>query len=291
VTRPTPDQLALLTPTERLSFAWCELVNGVPAFKAAAHAFLRHVGANWVHPCTKNLLHVEGLAGLRALRPPAGVLLVANHRSFFDMYVLSMILFRETDLLGRIYFPVRAEFFYDHPAGLVVNGLMSGWSMYPPVVRQPTRNDFNDFTMGRIAELLAQRGTLIGFHPEGTRNKTDDPYTLLPAYPGVGQLIHRARPTVIPAFILGMGNRLVRQIRANFDGTGRRIIIVFGAPLDLAGFLSQAPRLRTYVELARFVRAELMRLGERERALRADLEPGLPPLGPEPRAEAVSRAG
>ena len=289
--RPTPDQVALLHPTERLSFAWCDLVNGVPALKAAAHSFLRHVGAGWVYPCCKNLLHIEGLEHVRALRPPAGVLLVANHRSFFDMYVLSMILFRETDLLGRIYFPVRAEFFYDHPAGLVVNGLMSGWSMYPPVLRQPARNDFNDYTMARIVELLAQPGTLVGFHPEGTRNKTDDPYTLLPAYPGVGQLIHAARPTVVPAFVLGMGNQVVRQIRSNFDGTGRRIIVVFGPPLDLDRFLAQAPRLRTYFELARFVRAEITRLGERERALRAELEPDLPSLGPTPEAAAAGLAG
>jgi 1-acyl-sn-glycerol-3-phosphate acyltransferase len=265
---------------ERLSFAWCDLVNGAGPLKRASHWFLRHVGVGWVHPCTRNLVVLDGLERLRGLRPPRGVLLVANHRSFFDMYVLSMILFRHTDLPGRLYFPVRAEFFYDRPLGLAVNGLMSAWSMYPPVLRQPERGRFNDYALARVAELLQEPGTLVGFHPEGTRNKTDDPYTLLPAYPGVGQLIHRAGPTVVPAFILGMGNDLKSQIRGNFDGTGRRIIAVFGAPLDLEEHLRAPARLRTAMAIARAVRAAITRLGERERALRAELEPKLPPLGP-----------
>jgi 1-acyl-sn-glycerol-3-phosphate acyltransferase len=280
VLRPDASQLGLLQPVERLTFAWCDLVNGVPWLKGAAHRFLRHVGVGWVHPCTRNLLALDGVERLRDLRPPRGLLLVANHRSFFDMYVLSMLLFRHTELPGRLYFPVRAEFFYDRPLGLAVNGLMSAWSMYPPVLRQPERSRFNDFTMGRLCELLQEPGTIVGFHPEGTRNQTDDPYTLLPAYPGVGQLIHRARPTVVPAFILGLGNDLVRQVRGNFDGTGRRIIVVFGAPLDLAAHLAAPARLRTAMAIARDVRAAITRLGERERALRAELEPDLPPLGP-----------
>jgi 1-acyl-sn-glycerol-3-phosphate acyltransferase len=280
VLRPDASQLGLLTPLERVSFAWCDLVNGVPLLKRAAHRFLRHVGVRWVHPCTRNLLALDGLEQLQGLRPPRGVLLVANHRSFFDMYVLSMLLFRHTGLTGRLYFPVRAEFFYDHALGLTVNGLMSAWSMYPPVLRQPERSHFNDYSTARLCELLQEPGTLVGFHPEGTRNKTDDPYTLLPAYPGVGQLIHRARPTVVPAFVLGLGNDFVRQIRGNFDGTGRRIIVVFGAPLDLGAHLAAPARLRTAMAIARDVRAAITQLGERERALRAELEPDLPPLGP-----------
>jgi 1-acyl-sn-glycerol-3-phosphate acyltransferase len=272
VTAPTPRQLDLLTTPERLSFAWCDLVNRTPLLKRLSHEFLRRVGTGWVHPCTKHLLVVDGIEAVRDLRPPGGTLLVANHRSFFDMYVLSMLLFRHTALMERICFPVRSEFFYDSLGGVVVNGLMSAFSMYPPVLRQPERSDFNGFTTARLVELLRAPGTLVGFHPEGTRNKTADPYTLLPAYPGVGQLIHHARPTVLPAFVLGLTNDFVRQVRSNFDGTGRKIIVTFGAPLDLERFYAMPARLRTYMELAKHVRRVLMELGQRERALRAAIE-------------------
>ena len=112
----------------------------------------------------------------------------------------------------------------------------------------------------------------MGFHPEGTRNKTDDPYTLLPAQPGVGQLIHQARPTVVPIFVHGMTNHLVRQIKSNFDGTGRKILVVIGEPVDLERFYALPPRLRTYMDLAKHIREVLTALGARERALRAEIE-------------------
>src|SRR5579884_1912339 len=150
---------------------------------------------------------------------------------------------------------------------------MSAWSMYPPVLRQPERNEFNKYTMSRVAELLSQPGSLVGFHPEGTRNKTDDPYTLLPAQPGVGQLIMAARPLVVPVFIHGMGNKLYRQIKSNFDQTGRKIIMCFGPPMDLEKHYAMTPRLRTYMDVAKHVREVITQLGAREREIRAQYEP------------------
>jgi len=282
VVAPTPQQLALLTRRERFAFRFCDLINRDGGWlKRASHWFLRHVGVAWVDFCTRHLVVPDGLETMRALRPPRGLLIVANHRSFFDMYLISLVLLKHTELLQRIYFPVRTEFFYQTLSGLFVNGIMSAWSMYPPVLRQPERNEFNKYTMARVNELLEQPGNVIGFHPEGTRNKTDDPYTLLPAQPGVGQIIMAARPTVLPIFLLGMGNRVGRQIKSNFDRTGRKIIIVFGAPMDLERYYAEPARLRTYMEVAKHVRAVLMELGQRERALRAQLE-GTPPPDAKP---------
>ena len=51
-------------------------------------------------------------------------------------------------------------------------------------------------------------------HPEGTRGKGPDPYEFLPAQPGVGKLALVAQPIVIPAFILGLGNNIVEDIRS-----------------------------------------------------------------------------
>mgnify|MGYP001480307136 CR=1 FL=1 len=41
---------------------------------------------------------------------------------------------------------------------------------------------------GNVAALPDQPGTVVGLHPEGTRGKGPDPYTFLPAQPGVGKL-------------------------------------------------------------------------------------------------------
>src|SRR2546429_6871258 len=39
------------------------------------------------------------------------------------------------------------------------------------------------------------------FRSEGTRNKSDDPYSFLRPQPGVGKLIKDANPQVVPIFI------------------------------------------------------------------------------------------
>jgi 1-acyl-sn-glycerol-3-phosphate acyltransferase len=280
---PTSEQRRLMTWWERVNFRFCDWINRDDRWrKRASNWFLRTFGLAWVWPSIRHLVHVDGLPRLQTLHPPKGLLLVSNHRSFFDMYVISCILYRKVPHLPqRIYFPVRSEFFYTSPLGWLVNGMMSAWSMYPPVLRQPERAEFNRYTMSRVADLLQQKGSVVGFHPEGTRNKTDDPYTLLPAQPGVGQLIISARPTVLPIFVHGMGNRLYRQIKSNFDRTGRKIIICVGEPMDLESFYAQTPRLRVYMDLAKHVREVLTALGQRERTLRAELEAGpVPPASP-----------
>ena len=107
---------------------------------------------------------------------------------------------------------------------------------------------------------------MIGFHPEGTRNKSDDPYSFLPAQPGVGKLILAARPQVIPVFIAGLCNDLPRQIARNWNREDV-IRIHFGEMLDLSPYLEKADRLRTHKEIADAVVAKIAELGEKDRAL------------------------
>jgi 1-acyl-sn-glycerol-3-phosphate acyltransferase len=276
--RPTPEQLATLTRFEKRAFAIADTVNRNPSLKRAAHAFLKTVGAGWVHVCTKNLLHVQGMEHLTTLDPNRGVVVVANHRSFFDLYVMASVLLRNTDWVDGMYFPVRGDYFYERPDGIFVNMIMSMWAMYPPVMRRPEARQFNEYTVDLMAELLQHRGTVVGMHPEGTRNKTDDPYTLLPAQPGIGQMVHRAKPIVLPVFILGLGNDLPKQVKGNFTGEGEPITLQFGAPVDLDKELSEPARLRTYMKIAHKLRDTLTGLGEKERDWRA--RAGMPYLGP-----------
>lgn len=284
--RPTSEQIALLEGFEKTAFAWCDAWNRFEPLKRAGHAFLRTFGAGWVHVCTRNILHVYGLENLTTLRPERGVMIAANHRSFFDLYVITSVLLRKTDWVKRMYFPVRANYWYERPDAILANGIMSAWAMYPPVLRQGEKRAFNQYVVDYLTAAVDRPGTVVGVHPEGTRNKSDDPYTLLPAQPGIGQIIRAARPVVLPAFILGLGNDLPKQVKGNFDGRGEPITIVFGKPLDLQRFFDQPMKLRTYMNVSNFLRDELTKLGAEERAIRA--REGFPDKSPATSAHAVA---
>ena len=270
-TAPTSEQLGQLTPFERRAFLLADFMNSRDLPKEAAQLYLRTFGAGWVYYCSRNLTHIIGLARLNRLRPPRGLLLASNHRSFFDQYFIACWLFRTTRLLERIYFPVRADFWYERPLGVAVSVVMSALCMYPPVFRQASKRGFNNFSLGRLVELLQQPGTVVGVHPEGTRNKGPDPYQLLRAQPGIGKMILGARPTVLPVFINGLTNDFVKQVRINFDGTGEPVIMVVGEPLDLEAFYAGPNRLRTQKEVADFVLGEIGKLGRIERDYRQRL--------------------
>ncbi len=276
--RPTPEQLANLGRFERVAFEIADQVNRNPALKTASHAFLASIGRTWVRVCTEKLLHVRGDEILRELDPDRGVFLVSNHRSFFDFYVIASVLLRNAPWVSRLYFPVRSSFFYEQPLGVAVNAVMSAMAMYPPVMREGPKRAFNQYTVDVISELVRERGTVVGFHPEGTRGKGENPYELLPANVGAGSIVHQARPIVIPVFTLGLINNFPKQIKSNFDGTGEPITMVFGKPVDLDSFYEMPGRLRTYKALAEHLRDVLTELGQQERAMREEL--GLPRLAP-----------
>jgi 1-acyl-sn-glycerol-3-phosphate acyltransferase len=233
---------------------------------------LRTFGVSWVYYCSRNLTHIIGLDNIKTLRPPRGLLLASNHRSFFDQYFISCWLFKTTDLLRRVYFPVRSQFFYERPLGLAVSLVMSALCMYPPVFRDSSKRDFNNYSVKRIVQLLKEQGTVVGVHPEGTRNKGDDPYTLLRAQPGIGKLILDAQPMVVPIFINGLGNNFVQQVKDNFNGSGTPVVMIVGEPLDLSSFFAGPNRLRTQMAVADHVVEEIGKLGPLERAYRRRLE-------------------
>jgi 1-acyl-sn-glycerol-3-phosphate acyltransferase len=282
---PTPEQRKLLRGFERVAFEIADAVNRRSVLKRAAQTFLELVAKSWIHWCTRNLLHLEGEAHLQALTPDRGVFVVCNHRSFFDLYLMSSILFRKTRWVRKLFFPVRSTFFYEGPLGVVVNGAMAAWSMYPPVLRDRDRKAFNTFTVACTVDLLQEAGTVVGYHPEGTRKRVGDPYELLPAATGTGEIIHRARPIVLPVFTLGMTNDLPRQIAGNFTGKGDPITMRFGPPLDLSRFDDRTPGPELYREIADAVREAIMALGREDRAWRQ--AHGLPDLHAPERVPAV----
>ena len=182
------------------------------------------------------------------------------------MYAVSSVLFRRTSWAKTLYFPVRSRFFYESPLGMLVNMLMGWWSMYPPIFAENEKRVFDKYSVRRLAQLCHEgRGHVVGFHPEGTRNFSSDPYSYLRAQPGVGKLIKDSAPQVIPVFIAGLGNQLLRQVFSNWTG-GEQIRIRFGAPLELTSFLEKKDHVRTYKEISEFVMSKIAELGEEDRA-------------------------
>jgi 1-acyl-sn-glycerol-3-phosphate acyltransferase len=267
------------SPFSRLerAAAWLgERTNLTPPGKRFQSTYLRDFSMRWVRFVLERRMLVEGLAELRELEPERGVLLVANHRSFFDQFAALMAVMTYDAHWGhQLNFPVRSEFFYDKPTGLFLNYFVAGGAMYPPIYRDPNRQALNATSLDRIVELLATPGNLVGVHPEGTRGKGPDPYALLPAQPGVGKMALLGRPTVIPMFINGLSNDFIADVRANFKPVSRRVfplIAVFGQPIDYSDLLAEKPRPTLYKKAAdRFMRV-VAELGTREKELRAQCE-------------------
>jgi 1-acyl-sn-glycerol-3-phosphate acyltransferase len=253
---------------ERYQIAFIRKTFDPGALNGTVRWLQRHVGSTWIHHFTKNLVHLHGLERLPPLDAKQSFVCVCNHRSFFDLYVVTAALVRR-GLPHRIAFPVRANFFYDRALGFAVNGAMSFFAMYPPIFRERSKVSINVTSLSELAWLLRRGGTFAGVHPEGTRNLGDDPYTFLPAQRGVGRLIYEARVPVLPVFINGLVNDLARQVLSNFDGTGQPVHVVFGSPVSLDDLLGKARSPRVDRAIAERALEAISALGEEEKRIRA----------------------
>lgn len=266
MTRPTREQLALLRPTERVSFEVADFVNqhlhGVQERWNAAF-----MGA-LIWSAGGRRLHVYGLERIATRGKDARLLLMANHRSFFDFYVITAILFWRTNLSRRILFPVRSSFFYDNPAGPLINAAMSGMAMFPPILRDRQRASFNRYSLQRCLEELERPGTVMGIHPEGTRNKGDDPYSFLPAQPGAGKLALETTAPVLPIFIHGLTNRLPSEWRRNWlqPPEDHPIDVIFGEEIDFSDLRARGSRPATQKRAADRCLDAIRALAEAHRA-------------------------
>ncbi|HSQ62695.1 MAG TPA: lysophospholipid acyltransferase family protein [Polyangiaceae bacterium] len=226
----------------------------------------RTAGCNWIEVCTRNIRHVHGRERIGELSQGKSYVVVSNHRSFFDMYVITAYLVKR-GMKHRIMFPVRSNFFYDSAAGIFVNAVMSFFAMYPPVFRDKKLAHLNVASLDETIRLLRQGGFFMGLHPEGTRN-TGDPYEMLPARSGVGRIIHQARMPVLPVFINGLGNDLVKQVAGNFTRKGEPVNVVFGKPVDFGGLLEKAPSPRVFKAVSERAMEVVRELGQEEKKIR-----------------------
>ena len=264
---PAGHEIAVLTATERFGFRITHRMN-LGFWKRLMTFCQRHIGSLWIYLATYNLMNVFGIENVENAEVNKPLILVANHRSFFDMFTVSSVIFRRTKRPVRLFFPVRGKFFYDNPLGWIVNLVMGWFSMYPPFFRESReakKREFDKYSMRRLVQLCTEgHGHIIGFHPEGKRNLDGGPYEFLPVQPGIGKVIYAAQPQVIPVFIAGLGNDLPKQIMGNWTG-GPKIRIWFGEPLDLNEFYSRGDRIRTHKEIADFLMTKIAEIGEKDR--------------------------
>lgn len=266
---PTAEELTVLNFTERIGYKLADRMNR-GAWKSLWTFCQRHIGSLWIYLATYNLMNVYGLENVEQTDANKPLLLVANHRSFFDMYTVSSVLFRRTKRPMKLFFPVRAKFFYDSPLGWFVNFVMGWFSMFPPFFRedrQEKKREFDKFSIRRLIDICSNgKAHVIGFHPEGGRNLSDDAYNFLPAQTGVGKIIMASRPQVVPVFIAGLGNDLPKQILGNWRG-GEKVRIHFGAPIDLSAFYGKRDALRTHKEISDFLMSKIAELSKQDKEI------------------------
>ncbi len=264
---------AELTRIERIAVALGKVANERPIGKRLQTTWMRTASWWWVRPTLIRRLYTDGLDRLKDFQPERGTLLVANHRSFFDQYAILLAMWSARIHWARdITFPVRSNFFYEHPLGVFVNAFVVGGAMYPPIFRQRERTKLNDEALDAVVRMLERPRSVVGVHPEGTRGKGSDPYELLPAQPGVGKMALMGKPMVIPVFVNGLSNDFVGDVRDGYTkGIRQRrpVIIVYGEPIDLEDLYAQKPRPTLYKKAADRFMTEIAKLGERERELRA----------------------
>ena len=262
-----------LTRIERLAVRLARVANETGMGAQVQDKFLRSFTYSLVRACLGNRTLYEGLDDVIAMNPDRGVVFATNHRSFFDQFAVLLGLYLTgTPWCRTIRFPVRSNFFYERPLGMVLNHAIAGGVMYPPIFRQAEKTAFNKDAIDRLIKLLAEPGVVIGVHPEGTRGKGPDPYEMLPAQPGIGQISLNAKPIVVPVFIQGLSNDFLGDVRDNYKPGIRRerpIIVIMGKPVDYSAFTASKPRPTLYKKCADLIREKILEMAPRERELRA----------------------
>jgi 1-acyl-sn-glycerol-3-phosphate acyltransferase len=251
---------------ERFSVRICRFIAARPKLKNIFQWLIERTNAKLTYACVANIIEESGLEHVENLKPPGSVLLVANHRSFFDMFVASAVLYKHTSFLRRLFFPVRADFFHSHPIGLALNIFIAAGAMFPPIYRDRRRSKLNPISMAQMDYLLQQPNTLVGIHPEASRNKNNNPYEFLRTRSGVGQLVQNCpgNTLIIPYFMCGLSSDFLYEVKRNFgpaNNRGPSIRIRFGKPI-FASELNQDDSARDHAESLMDMIKELAKVDE-----------------------------
>ncbi len=168
-----------------------------------------------------------------------GVVLAANHASYFDIPLLGCGIPRRAWYLGR-------SDLFPHP---IVNRILRALGWIPLRLGRLDRE-----ALSKAAELLRQGKVLVIF-PEGGRTPTG---RLRPGKPGIGLLVAQTKCPVVPVYIQGTYEVLPPE--ASWPKC-RPVTVTFGAPLDFSDALSRTEGKEFYRHVSRTVMAKIAELG------------------------------
>jgi 1-acyl-sn-glycerol-3-phosphate acyltransferase len=213
-------------------------------------------------------LDAHGLASLRTYGSRVPLVLVANHRSRYDFFAITAVVRVYGGLLRHFLFPIRSSYFYDHPLGVVLNFFSAGMGMFPPLFREPSRRALNVWSLSRCTEELQRLRRVIGIHPEGTRNRGEDPYDLAEPKPGVGKIVLEAPGArVVPVFIIGIGDNPLAELFYNLRPGRHPVRILFGDEVGVEDLRAEGSRPMTQKRATERCMAALRALAADARAL------------------------
>ncbi len=268
------EELSSFSPRERRLLSFADAFQG--EHKWVSEVWISTFMRSMLWFCGGRRYRIHGADVLESFQPEDRVLLVANHRSFFDFFVVTFVNVTRSRLGRRAFFPVRSTFFYEHPLGGLVNLAMSGMMMYPPVFRDRKHLRFNLHALRRLVDELKVPGTVVGIHPEGTRGKGPDPYELLPVQFGVGRVALEAKGArIVPIFVIGMSSNLALETVRNWlFPHAYPIDVEFGPDIELDDLRAKAAgsrraKLSAERDAAERCMAAIRSLGEHVRARRS----------------------
>lgn len=178
-----------------------------------------------------NRTRVEGVENIP--ESCQNILYCLNHNSVLDNFAFESAVYCPKMFFNPEYLPVQLadrKVFFGEPGSRKlkdrVMGLL-GKHFLRHLRTVPVDRKKGDLSqVDQWAELL--KNNIVVVFPEGTRTRTGQ---IGKGKPGVGKLIHQARPTVIPVRMLGM--REVYGVGKLFPGMFQTVRIIIGKPLNL----------------------------------------------------------
>lgn len=264
---PSREFWSTLTWTER---AACAVGAGIAHTRIGRRAATWHQDHLVVPVLGKTIddrLHVHGTEHMPR---DAGFVLAANHRSYFDLYAVLLATWGVFERSPHLYCPVRTNFFYERPLGMVLNLAVCANAMYPPVFRDDRGAVLNRYAVDEAVYMLENDPrTVIAIHPEGRRNKDPDPYSYLPAKSGVGRIGLRSRAPIIPVYVGGLPPTFPELVKERVSGHGTPVRVRMGAPVDVTDLHDQAQSKAAHHAASERVMQAIAALGEEDRAYMA----------------------
>ncbi len=189
----------------------------------------------WTHYLITNLTVTAGyiffhlfnrtkVIGRKNVPQRANTLLVCNHQSMIDSFLIGLCCFYPRSLIRPSlipWSPAAEENFYRTP---FLSWLADNWKCIPV---KKGRKDLS--ALRKMADAI-KKSPMILF-PEGTRSRDG---SIGHSRPGAGMLILESRPTVVPVYIEGMNQIL--PIGSMFPRFFKKIDVVYGKPLDFSEF-------------------------------------------------------